>query len=83
MVERPGFTAPPFWEHRKYEGLIVVGEREYKTRRFLDIRMWVGEYGEKATKVGVTVPIKAVPDLARALTAYAANLSPTEPDFGS
>lgn len=83
MVDRPGFTAPPIWEHRKYDGLIVVGEREYKGRRFLDIRMWVGEHGEKATKVGITVPLEAVAGLARALTAYAADIASSEPHTGS
>lgn len=66
MVDRPGFTAPPVWEYRKHGGLIVAGAREYKGQRFFEVRYWTGEHGDKATHKGVTVPIEAVPDLARA-----------------
>ncbi len=83
MSELPGFTAPPVWELVKYDGRLVAGEREFKGRRFFELRLWAGEHGDTATGKGVTLPIEAVPDLARALTAYAATIAPSGAEIGS
>jgi len=79
----PGFTAPPVWILAKYDGRLIAGEREFKGRQFFELRLWTGEHGDKATAKGVTMPKEAVPDLARALTAYAATIAPNEPEIGS
>lgn len=73
MSGRPGFTRPPVWEHSKRDGRLVAGEREFKGAQFFELRIWSGEYGDKATHKGVTMPLDAVPELARALTAYVAD----------
>lgn len=80
MSELPGFTAPPVWELDKYGGRLVAGEREFKGRRFFELRYWADD---KATKKGVTMPVDSVPDLARALMAYAATIAPNGPENGS
>lgn len=67
MSALPGFTRPPVWELAKQDGRLVAGEREYKGNRFFELRLWAGEHGDKATKKGVTLPIEAVSELARAL----------------
>lgn len=83
MSALPGFTAPPVWELAKHDGRLVAGEREYRGRRFFELRLWTGENGDKATHKGVTLPIEAVPDLARALLAYTATIAPSGPENGS
>lgn len=83
MSALPGFTAPLVWEMDKHDGRLVAGEREYKGRRFFELRLWAGEHGDKATHKGVTMPLDAVPDLARALLAYAATTAPSKPENGS
>lgn len=83
MSALPGFTVPPVWELSKHEGRLVAGEREYKGRRFFELRLWAGEHGDKATHKGVTMPPEAVPDLARALAIYAATIAPSGPENGS
>ena len=70
MSARDGFTAPPVWELAKHDGRLIAGEREYKGRSFFELRLWTGEHGDKATHKGVTMPLDAVADLARALAAY-------------
>lgn len=80
MSELPGFTAPPVWELDKHGGRLVAGEREFKGRRFFELRFWADD---KATKKGVTMPVDSVCDLARALTAYAATIAPNGPERGS
>ena len=62
---------------------LVAGEREFKGARFFELRLWTGESGDKATQKGVTMPLEAVPDLARALTAYVADRASKAPGGGS
>ena len=83
MSARPGFTSPPVWELAKYDGRLIAGPREFKGQQFFEFRLWAGEHGDKATAKGVTMPIEAVPNLARALTAYAATIAPSGPEIGS
>ena len=83
MSGLPGFTRAPVWEHSKRDGRLVAGEREFKGAQFFELRIWTGEHGDKATQKGVTMPLDAVPDLARALTAYAATLPPEAAGSGS
>ncbi|MBY8337927.1 transcriptional coactivator p15/PC4 family protein [Alteriqipengyuania sp. NZ-12B] len=83
MSELPGFTAPVVWELQKREGRLVAGEREFKGRDFFELRLWAGQHGDTATSKGVTMPIDAVADLARALTAYAEEKALGVPETGS
>jgi len=83
MTELPGFSRPPVWEHPKHGGRLVAGEREFKGALFFELRLWAGEHGDKATQKGVTMPLEAVPSLARALTAYVATIAPSGPENGS
>jgi hypothetical protein len=83
MSGRPGFTRPPVWEHTKRDGRLVAGEREFKGAQFFELRLWTGENGDRATQKGVTMPLDAVPELARALMAYAATLPPEAAGSGS
>ncbi len=83
MSALPGFTVPPVWELPKHDGRLVAGEREFKGRKFFELRLWAGEHGDKATAKGVTMPLDAVPDLARALMAYTAKNTPSGPDTAS
>ena len=83
MSGLPGFTRAPVWEHPKRDGRLVAGEREFKGAQFFELRIWTGEHGDKATQKGVTMPLEAVPDLARALTAYVADRASKAPGGGS
>ena len=83
MSGLPGFTRAPVWEHPKRDGRLVAGEREFKGAQFFELRIWTGENGDKATQKGVTMPLDAVPDLARALTAYVADRAPEAAGSGS
>jgi|GEM_PF-2130448 len=83
MSTLPGFTAPPVWELAKHDGRLVAGAREFRGRTFFEIRLWAGEHGDKATAKGVTMPLDAVPDLGRALMAYAADNRPSGPENAS
>ena len=83
MSGLPGFTRPPVWEHSKRDGRLVAGEREFKGAQFFELRLWTGEHGDRATHKGVTMPLEAVPDLAKALTAYVASLPPKAAGSGS
>lgn len=80
MTLLPGFTAPPVWEFAKHGGRLIAGERKYKNQLFFELRYWADD---KATKKGVTLPVEAVADLARALTAYAASIAPSGPENDS
>lgn len=47
-------------------------------------RKWYQDQGEwKPTKEGCTIPLERVPELAGALTAYAATMAPSGPENGS
>jgi hypothetical protein len=83
MSGLPGFTRPLVWEHSKRDGRLVAGQREYRGAEFFELRLWIGKNGDRATQKGVTMPLEAVPDLARALTAYAATLPPEAAGSGS
>jgi len=83
MSKLPGFTAPPIWELQKHEGRLVAGEREHKGWRFFEVRLWVGQHGDKATAKGVTVPLDKVESLARAMLAYAEQKALSGPENGS
>jgi len=83
MSALPGFTAPPVWEWAKYDGRLIAGPRQFKGNEFFELRLWTGEHGDKATAKGVTMPLDAVPDLARALMAYVATIAPSAPESGS
>ena len=78
----PGFTRPPIWTLDKRDGRLIAGEREFKDARFFELRVWAGD-GGTPTKKGVTIPLESVSGLARALTAYAATLTPDGPENGS
>ena len=71
MSGRPGFVAQPVWELARYDGRLVAGEREYRGKRFFELRLWAGEQGNTPTHKGVTVPLEHVRDLADALLSYA------------
>ena len=83
MADFPGFTAPPVWQLQKHDGKLVAGEREFKGRRFFELRLWAGESCDKATKKGVTMPLEAVPGLANALAAYVADEQTASSESGS
>ena len=64
------FAGELIWELEKYGGKLIVGEREYHGKRFVDFRHWVGEFGDKPTAKGVTIPLPEVEGLAVALLAH-------------
>lgn len=78
MSALPGFTSEPVWELERHNGRLVAGEREFKGTRFFELRLWGGEGGSQPTQKGVTLPTSEVENLARALTAYAAELALSE-----
>ncbi len=55
---------------QKPEGRLIAGERKYKGNRYFDLRLWMGD-GMMATREGITMPVKAVADMAEALAEYA------------
>lgn len=65
-----GFTSPPVWQFAKRGGLILAGERSFKGETFFELRWWA-DGGKIPTGKGVTIPPDAVPELAKALSAYA------------
>ena len=65
-----GFTSPPVWQFVKRGGLILAGERSFKGETFFELRWWA-DGGTIPTGKGVTIPPYAVPELAKALSAYA------------
>lgn len=81
-MKRPGFTAPPVWELVRRDGVLVAGEREYKSARFFELRLWAGE-GDMPTGKGVTLPCEAVRGLGDALLAYADERDASAPVTGS
>ena len=65
----------PVWTHHKPGGdLIAAAVREWRGFRFLNIRLWTSG-GTTPTKKGATIPLEAVPGLAQALTAHAAEIA--------
>lgn len=69
------FTRPPICTIAKGASrTLIVAEREYKGRTFLDMREWV-DNGATATGKGITIPLDAVADVARALAHYAESLA--------
>ncbi len=71
MSERPGFTDAPIWELVRFDGKLIAGEREFRGKRFFELRLWAGEDGDKPTQKGVTLPPEQVRALADALLSYA------------
>ena len=71
MNVRLGFTDAPVWELARFDGRLVAGEREFRGKRFFELRLWAGEDGEKPTQKGVTFPPEHVRALADALLSYA------------
>ncbi|MDC8755199.1 PC4/YdbC family ssDNA-binding protein [Erythrobacter sp. sf7] len=69
-MEGSGFTSPPIWQFAKRGGFILAGERSFKGETFFELRWWA-EDGTIPTGKGVTFPPDAVPELAKALAAYA------------
>jgi hypothetical protein len=59
------------FERAKAGGKVVIAKlTDYKGSRFLDIREWVVDGGErKATRRGTTIPLEAVQALGEALIA--------------
>ena len=50
MNVRLGFTDAPVWELARFDGRLVAGEREFRGKRFFELRLWAGEDGEKPTQ---------------------------------
>lgn len=71
MSKLPGFTAQPVWELARYDGRLIAGEREFRGKRFFELRLWAGEHGDTPTQKGVTLPPEHVRALADALSSYA------------
>lgn len=71
MNARPGFTDSPVWELARFDGRLIAGEREFRGKRFFELRLWAGEHGDKPTQKGVTLPLEHVRALADALLSYA------------
>ena len=72
MSELPGFTDAPVWELARYDGRLIAGEREFRGKRFFELRLWAGEHGDRPTQKGITLPPEQVRALGDALLAYAA-----------
>lgn len=71
MSALPGFTDAPVWELARFDGRLIAGEREFRGKRFFELRLWAGEHGDKPTPKGVTLPPEHVRGLADALLSYA------------
>ncbi|ANU08453.1 transcriptional coactivator p15/PC4 family protein [Paraurantiacibacter namhicola] len=71
MSGLPGFTDAPVWELARFDGRLIAGEREFRGKRFFELRLWAGEHGDKPTQKGVTLPTEQVRALADALQSYA------------
>jgi len=71
MSMLPGFTTSPVWELTRFDGRLVAGEREFRGKRFFELRLWAGEHGDRPTQKGVTLPPEHVRGLAEALLSYA------------
>ena len=74
MSGLPGFTGEPVWELVRYDGKLIAGEREFRGKRFFELRLWAGEHGDTPTQKGVTLPPEQVRHLANALLSYADRL---------
>lgn len=70
MSALPGFTSEPVWELQRADGLLLAGEREFRGKRFFELRLWAGESCDTPTKKGVTFPPDQVRALATALIRY-------------
>lgn len=71
MTDRPGFTDHPVWQLARFDGRLIAGEREFRGKRFFELRLWAGEEGDTPTQKGVTLPPEQVRALADALLSYA------------
>ncbi len=66
--------APAVWTLQSPGGtLLMAGERVFNGARFFELRLYA-DNGRVPTRKGVTLPLHAVADLAKALTDYAATL---------
>ena len=70
------YDGPVLWLHSKSRYTIVVRQRGFKEKEFLDIRDYLRGDDLKHTPRGVTIPLDAVSGLAAALTAFAASHAP-------
>ncbi len=72
------YDGPVLWLHSKARYTIVVRQRGFKGKEFLDIRDYLRGDDLKHTPRGVTIPLDAVGDLAAALAAFAASHPPSD-----
>ena len=67
----PNYIGGPVWQYRKARATIMAGEREFKGKRFFELREWLEGQPMTATGKGVTLPDnKAVKSLYAALGEY-------------
>jgi hypothetical protein len=64
----PDYIGGPIWQHAKRGKVIMAGYREFKGKRFFEVREWAGSGDELiATAKGATFPPEAVSSLIEAL----------------
>jgi hypothetical protein len=67
----PDYIDGPIWQHAKRGKIIMAGYREYKGKRFFEVREWAESGNELiATAKGATFPPEAVPSLIDALSQH-------------
>jgi Transcriptional Coactivator p15 (PC4) len=74
----PDYIGGPIWQHAKRGKIVMAGYREYKGKRFFEVREWA-ESGDGlvATGKGATWPPEAVASLIEALLQH----SQAQPPF--
>lgn len=63
------FDGQPIWQIERGGGHVILRERRYKGAAFIDMRLHSGD-DKRPTHKGVTIPLDAVADLARALLSF-------------
>ena len=76
----PDYDGEPIWQMPRYQKQAIARERRYRGTVRLDIREWLGDDGERATKRGISIPLEGVRGLGQALLAYAKKLDGTARD---
>jgi hypothetical protein len=66
----PDHIDGPVWNYRKARVILLAGEREYKGKRFFEVREWLDSDPMTATGKGVTIPLDAVESLYQAMGDY-------------
>ena len=69
----PDHIGGPVWRHRKARAILLAGEREFKGKRFFEVREWLDGDPMTATSKGVTIPLDAVESFYQGMGDYLAS----------